>query len=316
MQQSPLIVTVGEILVEFVSHQKNCGLQAISPYSGPYPSGAPAIFLDQAAKMGARTRLYGGLGADGFGRAVLARLASDGVDTRGIRLAPELPTGVAFVSYYEDGRRDFIFHLNETAADNFPLPPTLPEAERTWLHVSAASLGNARLRQRITEAVAQVRAAGGKITCDPNARPELMRDDAAVTALREIMACSQVLLPSTSDLAFLCPGQDEDSALAAIRASGAELVVLKRGAGGASVFAGDTRLDLPGHGVTEIDPTGAGDCFCGTFVALLAQGASLEKAAVRANAAGALAVTRRGPMEGNSTPAAIDSFLSALEVSA
>ena len=34
------IATVGEILVEFVSHRRNCALEQISQYSGPYPSGA------------------------------------------------------------------------------------------------------------------------------------------------------------------------------------------------------------------------------------------------------------------------------------
>jgi fructokinase len=36
---------------------------------------------------------------------------------------------------------------------------------------------------------------------------------------------------------------------------------------------------------------------------------ALQAALVRANAAGALAVTRLGPMEGNSTPTQIDAFL-------
>jgi sugar/nucleoside kinase (ribokinase family) len=55
-----------------------------------------------------------------------------------------------------------------------------------------------------------------------------------------------------------------------------------------------------------VDPTGAGDCFCGTFVTLSAAGQPLLLALTRANAAGALAVTRLGPMEGNSTLAEID----------
>ena len=79
MRQASTIATVGEILVEFVSHKKNCGLQTVSDYSGPYPSGAPAIFLDQAARMGATTEMVGGVGNDGFGRSVLDRLKADGV---------------------------------------------------------------------------------------------------------------------------------------------------------------------------------------------------------------------------------------------
>lgn len=309
MTDTPIITTAGEILVEFVSHQKNCGLSKVVPYSGPYPSGAPAIFLDQAARMGARTRLFGGVGDDGFGRSVLNRLESDGVDIAGVTVTPGMSTGVAFVSYYDDGRRDFIFHLTNTAADHFTVPDTLADADRTWLHVSAASLGNAALRKAIMALVAQVDAAGGRITCDPNARPELMRDPAASEALRDVMARSHVLLPSTSDLNFLLPGLPEEDAVDQMLAAKAEIIVLKRGAKGATVIHDGQRHDLPGHTVAEIDPTGAGDCFCGTFVGLLAQGASVPEAATRANAAGAIAVTRRGPMEGNSTPMEITEFL-------
>jgi fructokinase len=61
--------------------------------------------------------------------------------------------------------------------------------------------------------------------------------------------------------------------------------------------------------VTEIDPTGAGDCFGGTFLACQVLGASLEEALVRANAAGAMAVLRRGPMEGNSSKSGLDAFI-------
>lgn len=309
MTDTPIVTTAGEILVEFVSHQKNCGLSRTVPYSGPYPSGAPAIFLDQAARMGARTRMFGGVGDDGFGRAVLDRLQTDGVDTAGVTVSPGLSTGVAFVSYYDDGRRDFIFHLTNTAADHVAVPEVLPDAARTWLHVSAASLGNAALRAAIMALVAQVDAAGGRITCDPNARPELMRDPAATEALRAVMARAHVLLPSTSDLAFLFPGVPEAEAVERMLAARAEIVVLKRGADGATVIHAGQRLDLPGHAVEEIDPTGAGDCFCGTFVALLAQGVPIPEAAARANAAGAIAVTRRGPMEGNSNPQDITEFL-------
>lgn len=92
MHETATIATVGEILVEFVSHRKNCGLREISDYSGPYPSGAPAIFLDQAARMGARTEMIGGVGDDGFGRAVLDRLTTDGVGTSGVTVSPDHST--------------------------------------------------------------------------------------------------------------------------------------------------------------------------------------------------------------------------------
>lgn len=309
MSNVPTIAAAGEILVEFVSHERDCGLSKVAQYSGPYPSGAPAIFLDQAARIGARTEMFGGVGGDGFGRAVLDRLEQDGVGTNGITVTPSLSTGVAFVSYYSDGRRDFIFHLTDTAADHFSVSDGVSDPANTWLHVSAASLGNARLRAAILSLVRQVDDAGGKITCDPNARPELMCDPEASEALAKVMALSTIILPSTSDLAFLFPDLPENEAVDRILSAKADIVVLKRGAGGATVVHGAQRYDFAGYSVQETDPTGAGDCFCGTFVSLVAQGFDVEEAGRLANAAGAIAVTRHGPMEGNSSPSEIAEFL-------
>ncbi|KIN64231.1 PfkB domain protein [Sulfitobacter noctilucicola] len=309
MAKNLKVVTIGEILVEFVSHTKDCGLSQVGDYSGPYPSGAPAIFLDQAARMGAPTEMIGGIGNDGFGRAVLDRLKGDGVGTKGVTVNADRTTGVAFVSYYTDGNRDFIFHMENTASDHFDVPEDAFDPANTILHVSAASLGNPRMRDMIVPTLRRIDDAGGKISCDPNARPELMRDEAVRDALQEAIDRSTYLMPSTSDLGFLFPDMSEDAAIEKLLASKAEVIVIKRGAHGATVVSGGERFDFTGHSVEEIDPTGAGDCFGGTFISLLAQGASLLDAGTQANAAGALAVTRRGPMEGNSSPAQIAKFL-------
>jgi len=240
--------------------------------------------------MGAQTQMIGGVGNDGFGHITLARLKEDGVGIDGVTVCEDHSTGVAFVSYYEDGNRDFIFHLTNTAADQFDLPQSLPDLSQTLLHISASSLGNDKIRDMVMTLVRDVDRAGGKVSCDPNARPELMRNEVVRTAMQHIMERSYCLMPSTSDLDFLFPELSEEQAVAKMLEAKAEVIVVKRGAQGATV-------------------TGAGDCFCGTFISLLTQGISLNEAGHRANAAGAIAVTRRGPMEGNSTPDEISAFL-------
>lgn len=309
MTKTSTIAAIGEILVEYVSHKPNCGLTTVGDYSGPYPSGAPAIFADQAARMGGATEMVGGIGDDGFGKAVLNRLKADSVGVTGVTINQALTTGVAFVSYYDTGARDFIFHLTNTAADHFSVPAGLLTPKETILHVSAASLGNAAMRESIMGAVRSIDDAGGRISCDPNARPELMRDAATMDAVHEVIDRSYFLLPSTSDLQVLYPDLSQEAAAEKLFASNAQIVALKRGADGATIIGGGERHDFDGHIVTEVDPTGAGDCFCGTFISLLAQGAPLYEAGRLANAAGAIAVTRRGPMEGNSNPSEITDFL-------
>jgi sugar/nucleoside kinase (ribokinase family) len=66
--------------------------------------------------------------------------------------------------------------------------------------------------------------------------------------------------------------------------------------------------EIGGFAVTAVDTNGAGDAHVGAFVAGLAAGLTPSAAALRANAAAALAVTRRGP---TTAPAAfeVDAFL-------
>lgn len=304
------IISVGELRVEFVSHAKGCALSELTAFSGPYPGGAAATLLDQAARIGARTKVFGGIGEDGFGCALVERLAQSGVDTSGIALHSDKATGVAFVSEFDDGSRSRISHVNNTAAEwAGKVVPALPSTG-LLLHVSSASLINARLRALILTVCDEVLARGGRISCDLDVGPELMAAPKAIEALHRVMASSSILFCGSCDLALLYPGKSEEDAVASLRSAGADIIAHKRGADGAVVLHGDARYDFTGHDVEEVDPSGAGDAFCGTFLAMFTQGHSVEIAGRYANAAGALAVGMRGPMEGNSSPHELDTLLS------
>ncbi|RVA25908.1 sugar kinase, partial [Mesorhizobium sp. M7A.F.Ca.CA.004.11.2.1] len=85
---------------------------------------------------------------------------------------------------------------------------------------------------------------------------------------------------------------------------------VKRGEHGASARQSTgARADCPGLIVEETDPTGAGDCFGGAYVACRRLGMALQTALEFANAAGARNVTRLGPMEGAGTPAELEDFM-------
>jgi ribokinase len=61
--------------------------------------------------------------------------------------------------------------------------------------------------------------------------------------------------------------------------------------------------------ITPIDTTGAGDTFCGAFVASLSQGAGVAQALRVASAAGALACTRLGAQSSIPSATEVDAFL-------
>ncbi len=285
-------------------------------FLGPYPSGAPAIFVDQAAKMGASAAIIGCVGEDGFGDLVLNRLRQDGVDVTGITRTDQLPTGTAFVTYKENGSREFIFNIGNSAAaliDADSVDPVLVGGCR-YFHIMGSSLGSAGSISAVKRALDLVKQSGGKISFDPNIRPEILASTVIREAIDLILKSCDILLPSEADLHYFCGDLTEGEALAKLfSAHQIEMVVVKNAAKGSNFYDRSRFLHVPSFKVTEVDPTGAGDCFGGTLVSCLAQGIDIERALTLANAAGALAVTKKGPMEGNSTLGELDQFIASAE---
>jgi len=315
MSDGARIGGLGELLVEFVRADRDSRNRSVGNYSGPYPSGAPGIFIDQAARVGARALFLGAVGEDAFGDVILERLIADGVDPGLIGRIAGVPTGSAFVSYNGDGSRDFVFNIAHSAASRFAADaPTLAKLRAFRLdaiHVSGSALGDPAMRATALEVCRALRGEGVKVTFDPNVRKELIGDPGYFDAVREIMAMAWIFLPSEEDAEALFPGRGLADFGGALLAGGAEALVLKKGERGCEGLsrAGE-HVEFDAHKVRVVDPTGAGDCFCATFVALtLAGGRDFRRVLQLANAAGALAVTKLGPMEGNSSLTELEAFL-------
>lgn len=88
------------------------------------------------------------------------------------------------------------------------------------------------------------------------------------------------------------------------------VVIVRDGPAGCYLFDGRAVEYLPGYPQEPVDTNGAGDAHTGVLVAELAAGTDPLAACTRANAAGAIKVTRRGPATAP-TRGEIDSFLNA-----
>jgi sugar/nucleoside kinase (ribokinase family) len=315
MRGGAKIGCIGDLLVEFVCATKNGRHARLATYSGPFPSGAAGIFIDQAAQAGGDCIFVGGVGDDAFGQVVLGRLVEHGVDARLIKIVKGVPTGTAFVSYNDDGSRDFVYNIILSAAAKFEADDATLAALNAFgldmMHVSGSALADADMAAKVLRACKTLHKKGVKISFDPNVRKELVGNPAYFASVREMIDICSVFLPSDDDAVALFPGRDLAGYAADFFARGADYVVLKKGDKGCEgVSRQGERISLPAHRVEVQDPTGAGDCFCATFVTLIAAGKhGFRKTLELANAAGALAVTKVGPMEGNSSLATLETFL-------
>jgi sugar/nucleoside kinase (ribokinase family) len=304
-------VTIGEILVEIVATTKGDGFHSAQPLVGPFPSSAPAIFIDQLGKLGTPAAIVSRVGDDDFGHLNIARLRQDGVDISGIEIAPDATTGSAFVRYRDDGSRSFVFNIRDSACGNLQPTPASDALidDCDHLHVMGTALSAPGLGDMVMNAAKRIKARGGTLSFDPNLRPEILGASGLRDRLETLMAMTDLFMPSGDELFLFDTGRDEEAAVQSLLDRGIRSIVIKRGDQGASVFERGLRVDATPIAVDELDPTGAGDSFGGTFLSFWLAGSDAEQALRYANAAGARAVTKLGPMEGTSTRLELDAML-------
>jgi len=190
--------TMGELLVEIMRPRAGMTLYEQGDFRGPFPSGATGIFIDTVARLGHSASIISGVGEDDFGRCLLDRFQRDGVRTDFIEVFANKSTGVAFVTYFEDGSRKFIFHWDGTPA----VMAGTPEAENVcgmdpkFFHVMGCSLmANEQFRRRVFETVELFAQEGARITFDPNIRFELLGGRKVEEIVGPILRHCSILFP-------------------------------------------------------------------------------------------------------------------------
>ena len=163
--------------------------------------------------------------------------------------------------------------------------------------------------ETILFAAERVKTRGGTVSFDPNVRKEIVGGAGARATLMQVLAHTDLFLPSGDELLLFSDSRAPDEAIAALLGQGVSAIVHKQGARGARYVDAQHDVFVPGIETVEIDPTGAGDIFGATFVTGWLEGRDPEDNLRRANIAGSLAVRRRGPMEGASSVKEIEALL-------
>lgn len=253
------------------------------------------------------------MGDDDFGHVCRTRLADDGVDLTYLEVAPDAPTGVAFVRYREDGSRAFIFHVAGAAAGRLSARPVEAHmADFDCVHLMGSSAFSDRAVDTLSDIYDLAHDQGVPVSFDPNIRREMLTSDHYVQALSKLLYGATYILASEGEMQVLMGEKSDAECARELLAGSARVVVVKKGAAGSAVFTADgEEVAVPGITVEELDPTGAGDCFGGTFLALILQGMTPGEAARYATIAGGLSVTARGPMSGNRALAALEEYAAA-----
>jgi len=307
---NPDIISLGELLVEIMRTEKNITHGYIgATYRGPFPSGAPAICIDSAARMGEKFQLTTGfigvVGNDEFGKCIIEKLQNDNVDTSQIRITEELTTGIVFNQYNSNGSRKFIFAKGAAGETS---PNDIKEfyfKSIKNLHIMGSALSiSKKSRDACYKAIKIAKKLNPDvvISFDPNIRPEMLELEIILEICRPVLETTTILLPSGEEAEMLAGVKGSKKACQKLLEMGPKIIVLKQGKEGCTIFTTDKRngQKVKGFKVIERDPTGAGDSFGGAFIIGFLAEWELEKIASFANAVGALKVEFFGPMPNTS----------------
>ncbi len=263
----PRLTVIGEAFVDLVPGNGPGNYQA-------RPGGSPFNVAIGLARLGQRTTLMARLADNALGRMLRAHAAAEGIDLSRAPQASE-PTALAVVGLDHDARPSYDFYTlgaadwQWTAAEMTELPVDTEVFHlgslASWTRPGSELIhAAARLLHSTDDTV---------ISYDPNIRPALLGQPAAVRAIVErSVAVAHIVKASREDAEWLYPGTAIDRVGERWLALGAVLVVITDGPAGAHVFqAGEPAAHHPGRKVKVIDTIGAGDAFTAGLLGGLAR---------------------------------------------
>ena len=259
------VVALGELLIDFTSVNKDSDGY---PTMAAHPGGAPANFLAALAAFGGKTALLGKVGDDAFGHLLVQTLQKAGIETRGIRIAPDVFTTLAFVTLDATGNREFSF-ARKPGADTCicfeELDLSLIDEAKVF-HFGTLSLTDEPARTATKKAVEYAKKQGKLITYDPNLRKPLWSDlEEAKQQLLWGLSQADVVKISDEEVEFLFGMGVREGAQHILDTFGVKLVFVTCGAEGCFFQNAIASGHVPGlSGIKVTDTTGAGDIFGGS----------------------------------------------------
>ena len=227
------VIAIGELLIDFVPHQKGCGLSEVTDFER-VAGGAPANVVAAAVSLGAPGCMVSQVGQDAFGDYIIHTLQQKGVDTQYVFRHPQAKTALAFVSLDASGNREFSFYRNPSADLYLEESQITPEmfADAGALHFCSVDLVPYPVKEAHRKAIQLARQAGALISFDPNVRLALWESETACQqAIREFLPEADLVKLSDNEIEFVTGCKAERQAAEKLFALGSKIVLPKAATG-------------------------------------------------------------------------------------
>ena len=320
------VICIGRAAVDLYGEQIGARLEDVTTFAR-YLGGSPANTAVGCARLGLEAAMLTRVGDEQNGRFVLDTLAREGVDVSHVRLDPQRLTALVFLSIRSRTAFPLLFyrdHCADMALEAADIDSRFI-ATATAVLISGTHLSQPGTHAACRAAIDAARAAGGRVVLDIDFRPVLwglapladgekryVQASSVSATLQPIIALCDLIVGTEEEFCIAADTSDSRSAAHALRRASAATLVVKRGESGCTIYPGArgaAPIDVPGFPIEVFNVLGAGDAFMAGFLSGWLRDASLAECGRRANACGALVVSRHGCAPAIPTAVELEHFL-------
>src|SRR5918994_3590857 len=296
------VLTIGEVVVDFISAEKTDTLSNASTFRR-YLGGSPANIAVYVSKLGGESAVIAKTGIGAFGTFLKSELQRHGVTTEYLLMDHRTHTTVIFVSStsatpdFEEFRSgDYLLRPEEVSEEAI--------SRTRVVHASTFALSREPCRSAVLLAFRKAREMGKIVSLDPNYSRRVWPDyKEAQGVIREAYKHVNVTKPSSDDARRVFgPDHEPEQYIEMFHDLGPETVIFTMGGEGNLVSeGGKITAHVPTRPVDVVDATGAGDSFWAGFLTALLDGNDVERSVLFAREIVERKLTTKGPL-----PADID----------
>lgn len=268
MNKSIDILSIGEVLIDFIGHEVNTSINRTKDYHR-FLGGSPTNVAVNASRLGLKSVLVASCGQDGLGDYIIRKLKANKVNTAQIGKSDTLPTSVIFVSKSTE-TPDFIPYRQADCEIYEEQLPDAVLAEAKIFHTTCFALSKNPARTTILNRAKRAKELGLQLSIDINFSERIWPNrEEAKQVIKEYLSYDPLVKLSEDDCYRLfAEVKSEEFIFDYFHVLGATTICLTKGKNG--VVVSDVKEGLlfqKAIPLEEIkDTTGAGDAFWTGFL--------------------------------------------------
>lgn len=284
------ILVIGSFMMDLVvqtPRSPKSGETIIGSKFSRFLGGKGANQAVAASRLGGNVKMAGKIGKDKFGQEFLTALKSEQIDTSHILVDENNETGIGMVTLEANGDNRII------VVPGANLLYSRRDLEKTEKLIKDSDILVVQLEMDIHMIESAIDIA------DENNVPVILNPAPAQELNENILSKVTYLTPNETEMEILCDTRINTkseliTAANSLINKGVNNVIITLAEEGALVVNHTDVYTVPGFAVKSVDSVAAGDSFNGALAVGIAKGEPLQNVVEFANAAGALAVTKKG----------------------